>query len=120
MGKHGIQDGKKHSYPSARKSYSTTRKGIGGRKKLKKNIDQEMPKSTALTRYFTPLVSQPNHGKEDETSTSLGEDCPFFCFRCRRSTSTFISKMLFLLKSCLAIDWFIKILCLINSYCFRN
>ena len=53
MGK-TIQVGKTHQYPTQRKSYSGSRKGIGGRKRKLNNVN----KSTPQAMYFDKLLQK--------------------------------------------------------------
>ena len=49
------QAGKLHNYPQARKSYSCSRKGIGGRKPKEKSAAKEKPlrlRSEIMHNYF--------------------------------------------------------------------
>lgn len=48
------QAGKTHNYPDKRKSYSTSRKGVGGRKKKPKN-DEKKTKKLRKPTYFDLL-----------------------------------------------------------------
>ena len=48
-----IQAGKTHQYPTQRKSYSGSRKGIGGRKR-KLNVNKSTPQAT----YFDKLLQK--------------------------------------------------------------
>ena len=45
MGK-SIQAGKTHQYSTQRKSYSGSRKGIGGRKRKLNNVNKSTPQAT--------------------------------------------------------------------------
>ena len=49
-----------HAYPAARKSYSGSRKGIGGRKK--KHVEQHLSQS-AQTTYFDKLMQEQSKNK---------------------------------------------------------
>ena len=54
------QAGKKHNYPSNRKSYTSSRKGVGGRK----------PTQTKKTKFKKPTYF--DRQKEQETSRQSG------------------------------------------------
>ena len=56
------QLGKKHTYPAGRKSYSGSRKGIGGPKK--KHEEQHQNKR-ATTTYFDKLIQEQNKNKSE-------------------------------------------------------
>ena len=53
MGK-SIQAGKTHQYSTQRKSYSGSRKGIGGRKRKLNNVNKSTPQAT----YFDKLLQK--------------------------------------------------------------
>ena len=53
MGKSSTQLGSKHQYPCNRQSYSSSRKGIGGRKKKKQ---ETIPKTSSA--YFDKLLQK--------------------------------------------------------------
>ena len=53
MGK-SIQAGKTHLYPTQRKSYFCSRKGIGGRKRKLNNVNKSTPQAT----YFDKLLQK--------------------------------------------------------------
>ena len=48
----GKQAGKRHNYPSARKSYSTNRSGVGGRKKKSGAVEKTASSSSIDVRKF--------------------------------------------------------------------
>ena len=65
MGKVSTQLGSKQSYPSTRQSYSSSRKGIGGRKRKKQDatpktsstyFDKLLQKQTGLFYFFSTSV----------------------------------------------------------------
>ena len=49
-----IQAGKTHQYPTQRKSYSGSRKVIGGRKRKLNNVSKSTPQAT----YFDKLLQK--------------------------------------------------------------
>ena len=51
MGKLSTQLGSKHRYPSTHQSYSSSRKGIGGRKRKKQDATPKI-----LSTYFDKLL----------------------------------------------------------------
>ena len=51
MGK-SIQAGKTHQYPTQRKSYSSSRKAIGGRKWKLNNVNKSTPQATYLDKLL--------------------------------------------------------------------
>ena len=58
MGKSN-QAGKKHQYPSKRKSYTCSRKGVGGRKS-KLNVEESVPKQAT---YFDKLLQKQSNNE---------------------------------------------------------